>query len=59
MLSYALIGLPVVVLGTWLGNNFAPPLSENAIKRMAYMLLLVMGSWILGSALWQGMQATG
>ncbi len=50
VLSYALIGLPVVVLGTWLGNNFAPPVSENSIKRMAYILLLVMGIWMLVSA---------
>ena len=49
------IGLPVVVLGTWLGNNFAPPVSEDSIKRMAYALLLVMGVWILGSAAWQAL----
>ncbi len=55
VLSYALIGLPVVVLGTWLGNNFAPPVSENSIKRMAYTLLLVMGVWMLGSAGWQAL----
>ena len=55
VLSYALIGLPVVVLGTWLGNNFAPPVSEDSIKRMAYALLLVMGVWILGSAAWQAL----
>ncbi len=53
VLSYTLVGLPVVVLGTWLGNNFAPPVSENAIKRAAFVLLLIMGLWMLGSAFWR------
>ena len=43
----ALIGLPVVVVGTWLGNNMPPPVTENIIKKMANVLLLVMGAWIL------------
>ena len=51
VLGYALAGLPVVVAGTWLGRNFAPPVTEDAIKRMAYVLLLVMGLWMLGSTL--------
>ena len=53
VLGYAFVGLPVVVLGTWLGNNFAPPLDESTIKRMAYLLLLAMGLWILASTLWR------
>ncbi len=53
VLGYALVGLPVVALGTWLGNNFPPPVSENAIKRAAFVLLLGMGLWMLGSALWR------
>ncbi len=47
VLLYAAAGLPVVALGTWLGRQFAPPVSEDAIKHMAYTLLLVMGAWIL------------
>ncbi len=47
--GYALAAFPVVVVGTWLGNNFAPPVAEQAIKRMAFVLLLLMGVWILTS----------
>jgi uncharacterized protein len=47
VLGLALTGLPVVVLGTWLGRNFAPPVAEETIKRGAYVLLLVMGVWML------------
>ena len=47
VLSYAAIGLPAVVLGTWCGRMFAPPVSELVIKRGAYLLLLTMGIWIL------------
>ena len=48
--TYAAIGLPVVILGTWLGRNFAPPVDEATLKRMAYIILLAMGVWILISA---------
>lgn len=48
-----LLGLPVVVIGTWLGRNFAPPVDEQTLKRWAYVLLLVMGTWILGSVGWR------
>ena len=47
VLGYAAFALPIVVIGTWLGNNFAPPVKEESIKRMAYALLLAMGAWIL------------
>lgn len=45
--TYALAGLPIVVVGTWLGRNLPPPVTEDSIKRFAYRLLIVMGSWIL------------
>ncbi len=48
VLTYAMFALPVVVLGTWLGRNFAPPVNEETIKKFAYFLLLIMGVWILG-----------
>jgi uncharacterized membrane protein YfcA len=51
VLSYAAAGLPVVFIGTWLGRYFAPPVTEEQIKRGAYVLLLVMGVWMLASAL--------
>lgn len=50
-LVYAAIAVPVVVLGTWLGRRFQPVASPDTLKRAAYMLLLVMGLWILISAL--------
>lgn len=50
VLGYAAAGLPVVVLGTWLGRVLAPPLSEALMKQFAYWLLLLMGVWILISA---------
>lgn len=37
--------LPLVLLGTWCGRRFAPPLSEEALKRCAFGLLLLMGAW--------------
>ncbi len=44
-------GVPWVLLGTWAGRNFAPPISETALKRAAFALLLVMGSWSVARAL--------
>lgn len=48
----ALLGLPLVLLGTWLGRNFAPPLTDAALKRAAFGLLLLMGAWMVVRALW-------
>ncbi len=47
VLTYAGLGLPVVALGTWLGRVFAPPVSEQMLRRFAYGVLLTMGVWIL------------
>ena len=41
------LALPMVVLGTWAGRTFEPPVSELAMKRLAFAVLLVMGIWIL------------
>lgn len=45
------LGLPLVLLGTWLARQFPPPVSENAMKRSVFLLLLGMGAWILYTAL--------
>ena len=45
------LSLPVVLLTAWLGRRFPPPLSEIALRRAAFGLLLAMGAWIFGSAL--------
>jgi len=41
------VALPLVVLGTWLGRVLPPSISEEAMKRGAFGLLLVLGVWIL------------
>lgn len=43
----AATGLPIVFLGTWLGRRFAPPLTEQSMRRVAFGLLLLMGASIL------------
>jgi uncharacterized membrane protein YfcA len=48
----SLLGVPLVLLGTWLGRSFAPPLSDVALKRVAFGILLLMGSWMVVRALW-------
>jgi len=47
-----LLGLPLVLLGTWCGRNFAPPLADQALKRLAFGILLFMGTWMVVRALW-------
>jgi uncharacterized membrane protein YfcA len=40
-------GLPVVLLGTWAGRSFPPAVSEEALKRLAFGLPLIMGTWTI------------
>ena len=54
VIIFVLIGLPAVVLGTWLGRRFQPRLSENNLKRSAFGLLLVIGVWITAGAALRG-----
>lgn len=42
--------IPLVLAGTWLGRELPPPVSETALKRMAFGLLLVMGLSLLAGA---------
>jgi len=42
--------VPLVLVGTWLGRELPPPVSETTMKRMAFGLLLVMGIWIIVGA---------
>ena len=48
---YSAAALPVVLIGTWAGRTFEPPVSEEGLKKFAYLLLLSMGIWILVTAL--------
>ena len=54
VIMFVLIGLPAVVLGTWLGRRFQPRLSENNLKRSAFGLLLVIGIGITAGAALRG-----
>ena len=46
-----LFGTPVVLLGTWLGRRYPPPLSEKAMKRLAFVLLAVIGLSLMGQSI--------
>ena len=48
------MALPVVLIGTWWGRIFAPPVSDAALKRAAFWLILVMGVWVGGTAVMSG-----
>ena len=50
VVTLSLLGLPAVLLGTWLGRAFRPPVSDDVLKRGAFGVLLAMGLWILVSA---------
>ena len=43
--------LPVVVFGSWLGAALPPPVDEKHIKQAAFVLLVLLGFWILIDAL--------
>lgn len=42
--------LPLVILGTWAGRQLPPPVKEGTLKQSAFGLLLLMGIWILATA---------
>ncbi len=46
VLLMAATGLPLVLLGTWLGRRYPPALGEVSMRRVAFGLLLAMGMWI-------------
>jgi uncharacterized membrane protein YfcA len=48
---YSALALPLVVAATWLGRHFPPALPEVSMKRLAFGLLVMMGLWIIVSAL--------
>lgn len=43
--------LPVVMVATWLGRHFPPPLADIGMRRLAYGLLLLLGLSLLLSEL--------
>jgi hypothetical protein len=44
-------GMPVVLLGTWLGRRYPPAFGEVAMRRATFAALFAMGLWIGVSAL--------
>ena len=46
-IELSLISLPVVVLCTLLGRRFPLPLSDTAFRRLAYLLLVLLGGLLL------------
>jgi uncharacterized membrane protein YfcA len=51
VLTMAGSGLPVVLLGTWIGRRFPPAFGEATMRRAAFGALLAMGFWIGVAAL--------
>ncbi|MEZ5552738.1 MAG: TSUP family transporter [Pseudomonadales bacterium] len=47
VLLLSMVAIPLVVLGTWLGRENPPPVSDEVLKRVVFALLLLMGCWIL------------
>ncbi len=41
------VSLPAVLLGTWLGRRFPPAVEEPTLRRLAFLLLTLLGAWIL------------
>ncbi|MGA0838369.1 MAG: sulfite exporter TauE/SafE family protein [Pseudomonadales bacterium] len=41
------MALPLVLLGTWLGRRFSPSIGDAAMRRAAFGLLLLIGTWML------------
>jgi uncharacterized protein len=49
--SMAGAGLPLVLLGAWLGRRYPPAFGEVMMRRVAFGMLLAMGFWIGFTAL--------
>ncbi|CAH1044415.1 sulfite exporter TauE/SafE family protein [Halomonas sp. TD01] len=51
ILLLAIVAIPVVVLFTWLGRRYPPPLTEANLRRVAFLMLFASGLSLCGSAL--------
>jgi uncharacterized membrane protein YfcA len=49
VLLLAAIGLPAVFVGAGVGRRWPPAVGERGMRRLAFGLLLAMGTWIIGS----------
>ncbi|MDH5632121.1 MAG: sulfite exporter TauE/SafE family protein [Gammaproteobacteria bacterium] len=43
------VGAPVIIGFTWLGQRFVPPISDTGMRRLAFFILLVIGLTLLAS----------
>lgn len=46
-----LISLPIVALATFIGQRFPPPCSDNMLRRIAFVLLTLIGLSLVGSVI--------
>ncbi|ALD93338.1 sulfite exporter TauE/SafE family protein [Cupriavidus gilardii] len=53
----AALAFPVVALSTIAARRFPPPLSTEATRRLAFGVLVVLGAYLMGGALWQWFMA--
>lgn len=51
ILGLAAAAVPIVMLFTWLGRRYPPPLSERSLRRVAFLLLFASGLSLCVSAL--------
>jgi hypothetical protein len=51
-------GLPLVLIGTWLGRRYPPAFGEANMRRVSFALLLAMGIWI-GATAWLHLAGAG
>jgi uncharacterized membrane protein YfcA len=49
VLVLAALGLPAVFVGTGVGRRWPPAVGESGMRRLAFGMLLVMGTWIIAS----------
>ena len=49
VMMLAAIGLPAVFFGAWVGRRWPPAVAESGMRRLAFGMLLLMGTWIVGS----------
>jgi len=43
MLLFSLLCMPIVMIFSWLGKYYPPPLSESNMRRLAFTLLIIIG----------------
>lgn len=47
-----MLSLPVVILATWLGRRFPPPVPDQVLKKLAFVILVISGFSMIAPVLW-------